>query len=99
MTPLVGAERDPGSRAGHTVAAETVGIRGAHLKFLPTGQVALFSDAKNPPDPDEVHALLLEFIPPDWCLCDEEAGEDFDVSRYGPEESTHAPVPLPRAAG
>jgi hypothetical protein len=90
---------DRGSRVGAGAPVESVGIPGAVLERLPSGNFSLTSDAKLPPDPEEVIALLAEFIPSDWSCYEETSDADHDVAYYGPDEwsSRAAPVvPRPR---
>lgn len=101
MNRLLESERDLGSQAGTGVPTEVVGIRGAQLILLPTGNYALISDAKLPPDETEVLAILTEFVPLDWSCYEETAEEDRDVAYYGPDDwsPTREPaVPRPRGA-
>jgi hypothetical protein len=78
-------EWDLGSQAGTRVPAEVVGIQGARLVLLASGCYALISDVETPPNPDEVLAILREFIPNDWVVYAETAEEDRDTAYYGPE--------------
>lgn len=95
---MLGAETGRGSQVDTLLSAEVAGIPGAQLILLPAGDYALVSDAHNPPDPQEVVALLLEFLPADWCCYDETAEEDRDVAYYGPDWSPNdQPLPRPRA--
>lgn len=99
MTAAVGAEMGRGSQVDTMVATEVAGIPGSTLVLLPTGNYALISDAINPPDPDEVLALLVEFLPPDWVCYDETAEEDRDVAYYGPDWTPNvSDLPPPRVS-
>lgn len=99
MTATIGAERTRGSQADTVVSTDVAGIPGAVLQLLPTGHYALISDALNPPDPNEVAALLLEFIPLDWCCYEYTADEDRDVAYYGPDDWSPDECHLPSPRG
>jgi hypothetical protein len=94
-------ERNRGSQVMELSVTETAGIPGATLQKLQDGTFLVTSDAEFPPNPEELHALLLEFMPADWELLDSGATEAHDLAYYGPpaQESTHEPaVPEPRRA-